>query len=86
MTYVNSYFAQGDDASEALDAIDEHGVENWLNMMSGAIDFTEGETSDEPPWGSSDACVFCEDHGDNGLLFVHMNNMGYVSITLKCEE
>jgi hypothetical protein len=80
--YISCYF---DQSGEALDFIDEHGVDVWLDMLDGAIDFTEGETSDCFPWGLQDELIHREEHvtAQDGVLSVHVNrSIGYVSVTL----
>jgi hypothetical protein len=85
--YVSSYFAQGEDGCEQLEQIDQIGAQEWLSIMSGAIDFTDGETNDAPPWGSGDSLVYAEPIDPDSTVAIHANYaMGYVSITLQIKE
>lgn len=86
--YISSYFATGEEGESDLAAIDDHGVENWLSVMAGAIDFTRGEETDTAPQGASDSLLHTvELNGGAGVLRVFANfRLGYVSINLELGE
>jgi hypothetical protein len=79
--FISPYF---DQSGESLDYISEHGVQAWLNMLDGAINFFEGEESDSAPWGKYDSLIYSESFDSNHTLYVHANwHFGYVSITVE---
>lgn len=86
MAYVSSYFAQGEEGAAALDQLDQLGAAAWLDQLAGALDFTEGEVSSAPPWGSSDRLAH-EEAGAHGTTRVHVNwPLGYVGVTLEVDD
>lgn len=84
--FVSCYFAQGEEGAAACEELDAMGAAAWVSMMSGAIDFRDGDTSPAPPWGTSDRLAYRAAY-DGGTLRVHVNwPLGYVGITLELEE
>lgn len=80
------YFSQGEDGANDCDAIDERGVESWLEYITGAIDLTEGETCNAPPWGSADSLEY-ESEDSDSIVRVHMNRaLGYVGISTEWKD
>ena len=87
MEYISAYFAQGETGCEQLEQIDQIGAQQWLSIMSGAIDFTDGETTTESPWGTGDSLVHSENIDAQTTVLIHANYaMGYVSITTQIKE
>jgi len=86
--YVSSYFASGEEGAAALDNIDEFGLAAWLAIMSGAIDYSEGQTSEAPPWGTSDSIIHERRDAESGdVLRVTANyRLGYVGICLEMDS
>jgi hypothetical protein len=51
--YRNVFFAQGDEAIEYLDLLDEKGVDSFVEYISDSLN-DEGEISAKAPWGEGD--------------------------------
>lgn len=85
--YISAYFAQGEEGCADIDQISENGAAQWLDIMAGAIDFTDGETTTESPWGTGDSLVHSQTIDAQTIVLIHANYvMGYVSITTQIKE
>lgn len=77
--YYTSYlFAQGEQATEFLDYIDEHGENRFIEYAIGDCGFEPGDDHKGEPWGSSDY-VF-----QSGRWYLSYNtSLEYVSLCRK---
>lgn len=82
--YCVVYYAQGEDAAEALDLFDRYGPQDLLHRIAEYVtadSWISPVWSRTPPFGSADSCYWVNQDGDSGyVVSIHPGRL-YVALT-----